>query len=117
MNLRVVLVSPHNPLNIGAAARAMSNFGVLDMRLVNPYQIAFREAKSAVNAAKVLEDAREYPTVADAVADCELVVGTTSIGHRALEHPIWRLELGGKAIARKSAAVPVALLFGSEKFG
>jgi TrmH family RNA methyltransferase len=117
MNLRVVLVSPRNPLNIGAAARAMSNFGVLDMRLVNAYDVAFREAKSAVNAAKVLEDAREYPTVADAVADCELVVGTTSIGHRALEHPIRRLELGGKAIARKSASAPVALLFGSEKFG
>ncbi len=117
MNLRVVLVSPRNPLNIGAAARAMSNFGVLDMRLVNAYDVAFREAKSAVNAAKVLEGAREYATVADAVADCELVVGTTSIGHRVLEHSIRRLELGGKAIARKAASAPVALLFGSEKFG
>jgi tRNA/rRNA methyltransferase len=117
MNLRVVLVSPRNPLNIGAAARAMSNFGVLDMRLVNAYDVAFREAKSAVNAAKVLEDAREYPTVADAVADCELVVGTTSIGHRTLEHPLRRLEYGGKVIARRAAKAPVALLFGSEKFG
>ncbi|MEO8376408.1 MAG: TrmJ/YjtD family RNA methyltransferase [Candidatus Sumerlaeota bacterium] len=117
MNLRVVLVSPRNPLNIGAAARAMSNFGVLDMRLVNAYDVAFREAKSAVNAAKVLEDAQEYATVAEAVADCELVVGTTSIGHRVLEHPIRRLELGGKAIARKAASATVALLFGSEKFG
>ena len=117
MNLRVVLVSPRNPLNIGAAARAMSNFGVLDMRLVNAYEVAFREAKSAVNAAKVLTDAREYPTVADAVADCELVVGTTSIGHRTMEHPLRRLEDGGRVIARKSAKAPVALLFGSEKFG
>ncbi len=117
MKLRVVLVSPRNPLNIGAAARAMSNFGVLDMRLVNAYDVAFREAKSAVNAAKVLTDAREYPTVADAVADCELVVGTTSIGHRSLEHPLRRLEYGGRVIARKVAKAPVALLFGSEKFG
>jgi tRNA/rRNA methyltransferase len=51
------------------------------------------------------------------VADCGLVVGTTSIGHRALEHPLKRLELGGKLIARKLASAPVALLFGSEKFG
>jgi len=115
--LRVVLVAPRNPLNIGAAARAMSNFGCAELRLVNPYDVAFREARSAVKAHKVLEKAEEYPSLADAVADCELVVGTTSIGHRALEHPLRRLELGGKVIARKLARAPVALLFGSEKFG
>jgi len=116
-SLCVVLVAPRNPLNIGAAARAMSNFGCLDLRLVNPYEVAFREAKSAVKAQKVLEKAREYPTVGEAVADCALVVGTTSIGHRVPEHPLRRLEVGGKLIARKLASAPVALLFGSEKFG
>jgi tRNA/rRNA methyltransferase len=115
--LRVVLVSPRNPLNIGAAARAMSNFGCTELRLVNPYEVAFREARSAVKAQKVLDKAKEYPTLGEAVADCGLVVGTTSIGHRALEHPLKRLELGGKLIARKLAGAPVALLFGSEKFG
>lgn len=117
MNLRVVLVAPRNPLNVGAAARAMSNFGALDLRLVNPYELAFREAKSAVNASEVMESAREYASVAEAVADCALVVGTTSIGHRALQHPLRRLEYGGRVIARKMASAPVALLFGSEKFG
>ena len=115
--LCVVLVAPRNPLNIGAAARAMSNFGCLNLRLVNPYEVAFREAKSAVKAQKILENAREYPTVGEAVADCALVVGTTSIGHRVPEHPLRRLEVGGKLIARKLASAPVALLFGSEKFG
>jgi tRNA/rRNA methyltransferase len=113
----VVLVAPRNPLNIGAAARAMNNFGCSDLRLVNPYEVAFREARSAVNAHKILEEAREHATLAEAVAGCELVVGTTSIGHRALEHPLRRLEYGGKVIARKLASAPVALLFGSEKFG
>ena len=113
--IRVVLVAPRNPLNIGAAARAMSNFGVSELRLVNPYEVAFREAKSAVKAHAVLEAAREFPTLADAVADCALVVGTTSKGHRALEHPLRRLEIGGRLIAK--SAGPVALLFGSEKFG
>ena len=116
-SLCVVLVAARNPLNIGAAARAMSNFGCLDLRLVNPYEVAFREAKSAVKAQKVLENAREYPTVGEAVADCALVVGTTSIGHRVPEHPLRRLEYGGKLIARKLASASVALLFGSEKFG
>ena len=47
----MVLVSPRNPLNIGAAARAMSNFGFSTLRLVNAYDVAFREARSAVGAA------------------------------------------------------------------
>ena len=115
--LKIVLISPRNPLNIGAAARAMSNFGFSELRLVNPYAVAFREARSAVKAHAVLEQAREYPTVAEAVADCTLVVGTTAIGPRVLEHPLRRLEFGGKLIARKIATSPVALLFGSEKFG
>ncbi|HYL37306.1 MAG TPA: RNA methyltransferase [Bryobacteraceae bacterium] len=115
--LRVVLVSPRNPLNIGAAARAMSNFGVSELRLVNPYEVAFREARSAVKAQHVLRDAREFPTLAEAVADCALVVGTTSRGPRALQHPLRRLEQGGRLIARRLATAPVALLFGSEKFG
>jgi TrmH family RNA methyltransferase len=104
-------------LNIGAAARAMSNFGCSEMRLVNPYEVAFREARSAVKSLHVLKAAREFGTVAEAVADCALVVGTTSRGPRTLEHPLRRLELGGRLIAKKLASAPVALLFGSEKFG
>jgi TrmH family RNA methyltransferase len=117
MNLRVVLVSPRNPLNIGAAARAMSNFGVFDLRLVNPYKVAYLEARSAVKSSKILTNAREFETLAEAVADCSLIVGTTSIGNRLLEHPLRRLETGGRLIAKKLASAPVALLFGSEKFG
>lgn len=115
--LSVVLVSPRNPLNIGAAARAMSNFGFTDLRLVNAYDVAFREAKSAVKSGYILENARQYATIADAVADCSLVVGTTSLGPRALEHPLRRLELGARVLRKHIASAPAALLFGSEKFG
>src|SRR5208283_4539189 len=114
---RVVLCSPRNPLNIGAVARAMSNFGFAELRLVNPYEGSFREARSAVKEQKVLAEAREYASLAEAVADCGLVVGTTSIGHRALEHPLRRLEYAGRFIGKKLAESSVALLFGSEKFG
>src|SRR5215208_7473339 len=65
-NLRVVLVATRNPLNIGAAARAMANFGFSRLRVVNPYDVAFREARSAVGAAPLLQTAEEHASVADA---------------------------------------------------
>ena len=115
--LFVVLVAPRNPLNIGAAARAMSNFGFLHLRVVNPYEVAFREARSAVGASQLLANAEEYKRVADAVADCTLVVGTTAVRHRELQHPLKRLEHGVRVIRKQLASGRVALLFGTEKFG
>jgi len=116
-NLRVVLVATRNPLNLGAAARAMSNFGFAHLRVVNPYEVAFREARSAVGASAILANAEEYTTVADAVADCTLVVGTTAVRHRELQHPLRRLEYGARLIRKRLVADRVALLFGSEKVG
>ncbi len=113
--LTVVLVSTRNPLNIGAAARAMANFGRLDLRLVDPYEVAFREAVSAVGGASVLQAARVFPSLAEAIADCSLVVGTTAGQNRVPQQPVRRLE-AGLAAAREHPG-PVALLFGSEKFG
>lgn len=116
-NLRIVLVDTRNPLNIGAAARAISNFGFRHLRLVNPYRVALEEARSGVNAGEILANAEEYGTLAEAIADCTLVVGTTSIGNRELQHPLRRLEYGGRLVRRHLATGPAALLFGSEKFG
>jgi TrmH family RNA methyltransferase len=120
-HLRVVLVDARNPLNIGAAARAMSNFGFHHLRVVNPYDVAFQGARSAVGAAELLASAEKYETVAEAIADCSLVVGTTAIGHRDLQHSIQRLEAGAHLIRSHlfsaSGAGGCALLFGSEKFG
>lgn len=115
--LRIVLVSSRNPLNIGAAARAMSNFGFSHLRVVNPYEKAFRRARSAVGAAELLAAAQEFTSVADAVADCTLVVGTTAVRHRAVQHPLRRLEYGGRLIRKHMSSGPVALLFGSERYG
>jgi tRNA/rRNA methyltransferase len=116
-NLRVVLVATRNPLNIGAAARAMSNFGVRRLRVVNPYEKAFREARSAVGAAGLLAKAEQYDGVAEAVADCRLVVGTTAVGRRDLQHRLLGLVEGGRQIKRQLGSAPVALLFGSERYG
>jgi TrmH family RNA methyltransferase len=116
-HLRVLLVAARNPLNIGAAARAMSNFGVRRLRVVNPYEVAFQEARSAVGATALLAKAEQYKTVAEAVADCTLVVGTTAAARRELQHRLLRLEEGATAIKRHLKTGSVALLFGSERFG
>jgi TrmH family RNA methyltransferase len=116
-NLRVVLVATRNPLNLGAAARAMSNFGFSHLRVVNPYELAFREARSAVGASELLASAEEYKSVAEAVADCVLVVGTTAARHHDPQHALRRLEAGARLIRRQLASGRVALLFGSEKVG
>jgi len=115
--LRVVLVATRNSLNIGAAARAMSNFGFLRLRLVDPYEPSYREARSAVGASQILAGSEEFDTVADAVADCTLVVGTTAANRRELHQPLKRLEIGARAIKQRLRSSNVALLFGSEKRG
>ena len=115
--LRVVLVNPRNPLNIGAVARAMSNFGFSCLRVVNPYDPAFREARSAVGAADLLQSAEQYESVAEAIADCSLVVGTTAARDRELRQPLKPLPEAAHEIRRHLAQGSVAILFGSEKRG
>jgi TrmH family RNA methyltransferase len=115
--LCVVLVNTRNPLNIGAAARAMSNFGFDDLRLVQPYEPSFREARSAVGASGILAAAREYKDVAEAVADCSLVIGTTAGARRELQHVLRPLDKAIPFIRRHASRGRVALLFGSEKRG
>jgi tRNA/rRNA methyltransferase len=95
----------------------MSNFGFLRLRIVNPYAVAFREARSAVGASELLATAEEFKSVGDAVADCTLVVGTTAVGRRELQHTVRRLEEGARLVRTRLRSSRVALLFGSEKVG
>ena len=115
--LRVVLVSTRNPLNIGAAARAMSNFGFSHLRVVNPFELAFREARSAVGAVSLLAQAEEFKSLERAVADCSLVVGTTAVSRRDPQHPVRNLRPGARLIRKRLSTGRVALVFGSEKRG
>jgi tRNA/rRNA methyltransferase len=95
----------------------MSYFGFQSLRLVNPYAPSFREARSAVGASDILANAKRYKSVADAVNDCTLVVGTTAVRTRDLQHSVRRPEYGARLIRQRMKAGNVALLFGSEKFG
>lgn len=114
--IAVVLVRTRNPLNIGAAARAMINFGFHDLRVVEPFDLAWQEARSAVGAASILASARESSTLAEAVADCTCVLGTSAIGDRQPLQPIVDLPA---ALPWLAARVPgrTALVFGQEKHG
>lgn len=100
----------------------MSNFGFYHLRVAHPYDLAFREARSAVGASEVLLNAEKHKSVAEAVGDCSLVIGTTALGHRQLQHPLRNLKDGAPMILRELGAAEqdpghVAILFGSEKFG
>ncbi len=115
--LCVVLVHTRNPLNIGAAARAMANFGCTSLRLVEPYMPAWREARSAVGAGPVLKKAKEFSSLAHAIADCTLVVGTTTGARRDPKQLLKLLPDAASVIRQHFTGGRVALLFGSEKRG
>ena len=116
--ITVLLVRARNPLNIGAAARAMANLGYNDLRLVNDYEVPLEEARSAIDAAPVLAAARRYTSVGEALTDCALVYGTTALGERRLLHPVDLLrDAPAHVNATAAAGGRVALLFGSEKTG
>jgi tRNA/rRNA methyltransferase len=117
----VVLVRARNPSNIGAAARAMHDFGFAGLRVVNEFPVPFEAAKSAVDASEVMASAVTCASVAEAVGDCTLVVGTTAVGERTLQHELLTLAEGApkmrEELRRGSGEGRVALLFGSEKTG
>ena len=129
--VHIILVSPRNPLNIGAAARAMANFGLAHLTIVAPFAVNWTEAKSAVGAPDLLRRARVCDTLAEAVADCALVLGTGSLDRRRPEQRILsmpeaaaalRTVLAPDPVADTAPAAPtalprVALVFGSEKHG
>lgn len=114
----VVLVSPRNPLNIGAAARAMANFGFGRLAVVAPYAPHWREARSAVDASEVLLNAKSTECLAKAVAGCSLVVGTGTLTYRKPEQRVVALPdlspLVRRELARGGRA---AMVFGPEKHG
>jgi tRNA/rRNA methyltransferase len=110
--LRIVLVRPKDPANVGAAARAMKNFGLSDLHLVAPQRPIGRRAYAlASHAEDVLQRARQHASVAEALSGCTLVLGTTA-----------RVRKEGRMYTPREAAQGlspegVAVLFGPEDFG
>ena len=96
----------------------MANFGFANLTVVSPYQPHWREAKSAVGSAELLSRAKESPTLAEAVQDCSLVLGTGTLTHRKPEQPVVPLnKLGAHLALAVNRGNRIALVLGPEKHG
>ena len=118
--LRIVLVGTQHPGNIGSAARAMKTMGLRELVLVAPQRFPHPDAAAmAAGADDVLAGARELATLAEAVADCRLVLGCTARSRRIALQELLPGEAAARAVATAAApaAVPVALVFGRERTG
>jgi len=115
----VVLVEPQLGENIGAAARAMANFGLSQLRLVNPRQ-GWPNDKArimATGAGQVLDAVALYPTLATAIADCSLVLATTARAHDQAKPVIGPAEAASMIGPTIAAGENAAILFGRERNG
>ena len=114
--VRIVLVEPQHPGNIGAAARAMKTMGLHDLALVRPEKFPHKDATDmAVGAADVLERAQVFANLQTAIADCGYVVGS-SARLRSLPHNTLTPRELAPHLARDIAG-RIALLFGPERVG
>ncbi len=114
----VILVSPRNPLNIGAVARAMANFGFTRLTVVAPYAPHWREARSAIGAPDLLQNAKETASLDEAVRDCTFVAGTGTLTHRKPDQPVISLPDFAPTLAEQlTQNGRIALVFGPEKHG
>ena len=115
----MILVESQLGQNIGAAARAMANFGLSELRLVNP-RCGWPSREAAIMAAgadRVLEAATVYETLADAIADCHFVIAATARSHDQAKPVISADEAARLARPRIAAGEKVALVFGRERNG
>lgn len=113
----IVLVNTSHPGNIGAAARAMKNMGLNNLRLVEPQQYPSAEATARASGADdVLAAAQSYATLDQAIADCTLVIGA-SARCRSLPLPMLEPHSCAALVHRQPEPERVAMLFGRERSG
>ena len=117
-DIRIVLVEPSHPGNIGGAARAMKTMGLRDLAIVNPLRFPDPQAVwRAAGAVDVVDNARVYGGVEDAIADCGWVVGTSARSRR-VPWPVATVgEFAERLVRENLAGKPVAILFGREDRG
>ena len=112
----IVLVKPRDPNNIGAAARAMANFELSQLRVVDPYLPSWQNAVSAVGAQDILQKAKLFPSLAQALADCQTTVATTALKNRQLNEHIISLPNLPNWLEEQNVG-KTAFVFGNEKTG
>lgn len=112
----IILVRPRDPNNIGAVARAMGNFGITDLRIVDPYTPNWTTAVSAVGATDILLSAKLFPNVLEAVSDCHFTLATTALRNRQLSQPVFALPEIQPEL-KNHAGEKIGIVFGCEKTG
>lgn len=124
-DLKIILVRPRNPDNIGAAARAMANFGLSDLALVGAFESDWNEAAknwrleasvSAIHSMDIINSARLYDGITEAAAGCSLILGTSAL-HWLKPHRDVLLLSGAPDYIAANSAGRTAVLFGCEKNG
>jgi TrmH family RNA methyltransferase len=111
-------VSPRNPLNIGAAARAMANFGFARLSVVSPFTPHWVEARSAVGAEGLLQNATVFATLAESAARCTLVIGSGTLTYRKAVQQVVPLPALAPLVQHElESGGRVGLVFGPEKHG
>lgn len=116
-NIRIVLINTFHPGNIGAIARAMKNMGLTNLYLVEPNDYPSDEATSrAAGAVDLLENATIVSSLAEAIADCSLVIGT-SARHRTFQLPIMNARECAQSVIPEAINHHVAIVFGRETTG
>ena len=116
-SVKVVLVGTTHPGNIGATARAMKNMGILDLALVEPKEFPSDVATFRSKAAKdILEKASVHKSLAEAISQCELVVGTSARG-RTVPWPVLNPKEAAGEMHKSSLNGKVAIVFGREDRG
>lgn len=116
-HIQIVLVETSLPANIGSAARAMKTMGLSHLRLVEPKHPLNEDAFALAAGAKdLLENAKTFATFDEAVADCQLVIGT-SARLRHLQSTLIEPRICGELVVKRAEQGKVALVFGRERVG
>jgi len=116
-NIKIVLVEPSHPGNIGASARAMKTMCLTNLALVTPRHFPSAEASArSAGADDVLANCRVYATLGEALSDCQLVIGC-SARQRAINCVLLDARKAGQLVAQTGEHVSIALVFGREHSG
>lgn len=117
-NLCIIMIQTSHPGNIGSAARAMKTMGISDLRLVKPKRFNSPETKALASGADdILDNARHFETLRDALADCQTIIGTSARSERTLSWPQLDARECGEFIAKNLSQQKIALVFGRERTG
>jgi TrmH family RNA methyltransferase len=116
-DIRIVLVAPSHPGNVGAAARAMKNMGLSTLVLVSPRQFPHPEANARASGAEdVLQAAHVMPTLAEALAGCGYVAATTA-RDRDQYFRVLDVRAAAARLVAEAQRAPAAVIFGAERSG